>query len=140
MTLQERVDEFADAFGDCELEKVMTWFTPQSVYISYDGKRCVGPAAIRKEFSKLFSGKFGRLVFHHGQSIVDEEQKKVVFTWTCEHDLDDDCSPLLKPVKRFSRTNKRWEGLDIFTFTEDGEHILEKQVYCQALVPRIKWC
>jgi hypothetical protein len=139
MTLMDRVDDFAEAFENCELDKVMAYFTPDAVYTSYDGKRCEGTAAIRKEFSSLFNGKYGGLIFHHGQTIVDEKEKKVVYTWTCEHDLEEKCSILLKPIRFLTKTNKRWEGLDIFIFDEDGEYIKEKQVYCQAILPKIKW-
>ena len=137
MTLVEKVDNFAEAFENCELDKVMTYFTSEAVYTSYDGKRCEGLAAIRKEFSKLFSGKFGQLIFHHGQTIVDEQAKKVVYTWSCEHDLTKECRPLLKPIRFFTTTNKSWEGLDIFLFDETGEHVIEKQVYCRAILPKI---
>lgn len=137
MDLKERVDDFAEAFGNCELNKVMSYFTPDAVYTSYDGKRCEGLTAIHKEFSSLFSGRFGRLVFHHGQTIVDERENKVVYTWTCEHDLEEECSIFLKPVKFFSKNKKTWKGLDIFIFDESGEHIKEKQVYCRALLPKI---
>ena len=139
MTLVERVDDFAEAFENCELEKVMAYFIPNAVYTSYDGKKCEGLAAIRKEFSILFSGKYGRLIFHHGQTIVDEKEKKVVYSWSCEHALGKDCSILLAPIKLFTKKNKSWEGLDIFIFDEDGEYIKEKQVYCRAILPKIKW-
>ncbi|BCS97216.1 hypothetical protein DSLASN_28480 [Desulfoluna limicola] len=139
MTLTEKVDAFAEAFENCELDKVMSWFAHDAVYTSYDGKRCEGLSAIRKEFSRLFSGTYGRLIFHHGQTIVDEQEKKVVYTWSCEHDLTSECSPLLKPIRLFTTTNKSWEGLDIFLFDESGERITEKQVYCRAVVPKIKW-
>lgn len=139
MTLTEKVDDFAEAFENCELDKVMTWFAPDAVYTSYDGKRCKGHSAIRKEFSRLFSGTYGRLIFHHGHTIVDEQEKKVVYTWSCEHDLTQGCSPLLKPIRFFTSTNKSWEGLDIFLFDKAGKRIIEKQVYCRALVPKIKW-
>jgi len=139
MTIINRVDDFAEAFENCELEKVMAYFMDDAVYTSYDGKRCEGLVAIRKEFTSLFSGKYGRLIFNHGQTIVDENEKKVVYTWSCEHDLEHGCSLLLMPVKFFSKKNKSWEGLDIFVFDEDGEYIREKQVYCRSILPKIKW-
>lgn len=139
MNLEKRVDAFAEAFENCELEKVMAYFTPDAVYISYDGRRCEGLSAIRKEFFGLFNGKYGRLIFHHGQTIIDEKEMKVVYTWTCEHDLKSVRNIFLKAVSPFIKKNKSWAGLDIFIFDEKGEFIKEKEVYCQALFPKINW-
>jgi hypothetical protein len=58
----------------------MEYFAPNAEYTSYDGKKSKGINTIWKEFSDLFSGKYGQLVFHHGQTIVDEKERKVVYT------------------------------------------------------------
>ena len=70
--LKTLVVKFTDAFNREDIEGVMSFFSEDSVYLEFNGKKNVGLAAIREAFTPQFSGVFGRMRFYTEDIFLDD--------------------------------------------------------------------
>tara|TARA_A100001037_G_scaffold169161_1_gene151877 strand:- start:4425 stop:4871 length:447 start_codon:yes stop_codon:yes gene_type:complete len=119
--LKTLVVKFTDAFNREDIEGVMSFFSEDSVYLEFNGKKNVGLAAIREAFTPQFSGVFGRMRFYTEDIFLDDGAGKAMVRWLLT----------LEEQKRAGA----YYGLDLLHFV-NGK-VLEKHTYCKATVPLI---
>lgn len=126
MDRQRLVDltlRFTDAFNRDDLDGVMAFFADDAVYDEFDGKRSVGPGAIREAFRPQFEGRFGSVRFRQEDLFVDADAGKAMIAWTCT---------LTTPER-----SGGWRGLDLLHFGEDGL-LRQKLTYAKAERPLLR--
>lgn len=141
MTFRDRIIAFVDAFNADDLDQVMDCFADDAEYVTLDGRRCTGRAAIRAEFTAQFEGRYGQLRFLRDLLIVDEQQQTAAVSWRCEHGLAaPSATPPLQLVQRalawLAGPRPYWEGVDLFRF-RDGK-LVGKYTYGQTRLPRFR--
>ena len=114
--IEKMLGVFMDAFDRDDLDAVMDAFTPDIVYVEYDGTRSEGQEAVRKAFGPQFRGDFGTIRFHSEDQFIDAESRRALIRWQCVIDK--------------GGVKLAWDGLDIFHF--EGEKISEKHTYAKA--------
>jgi len=114
------VQAFTACFNRGDLDGIMAFFAEDAVYEEVNGPVNYGPAAIRRAFEPLFSGRFGAVRFEGRDLFVDEHAGKVMASWDCHLTMDGQPQVL--------------EGLDLYHV--DGGRILRKLAYCKARQPR----
>lgn len=127
------VEAFCDAFNRNDLDAVMAFFADDGAYTTLEGRRCVGPAAIRAELAPQFAGALGHMHFATEDLFVDEAAGKVVLRWWCEHRIDGFESLRAFGARLLYGRALKWQGLDVLTVV-DGK-IREKHTYCRAKTP-----
>jgi len=141
MEFRKQVIAFVDAFNVDDLDLVMSFFSNDAEYVTYDGRHLRGLSDIRAEFEVQFAGRYGQMRFTRDKLIVDAETEMVAVSWRCEHHLDNDlASAPTRLLQRFlagvvGRT-PYWEGVDLLHFTNgklDG-----KYTYAQTKFPRFR--
>lgn len=141
-SVAEIIDSFVKAFNENDLDRVMTHFAEDAVYLPGNGVERVGRAAIRKEFEPQFSGAYGAMRFDEHDRLIDETSRKAAIRWVCRHDLTH-----AKPTTLALRIQRvivgavvgnrfGWEGLDVFHFDPAGK-IKGKFTYANYTRPRI---
>lgn len=138
MNYREQVIAFVEAFNVDDLDQVMTFFTEDAEYITYDGQHCRGKAEIRAAFAPQFAERYGRLRFIRDTLIVDEATQQAAVSWRCEHDLGSGQPG--RPLRWLQRSlaavvgsRPYWEGVDLFRF-RDGK-LAGKYTYAQTQLP-----
>lgn len=118
--LVTQVEAFTACFNRGDLDGLMAFFADDAVYEEVNGPVNRGPAAIRRAFEPLFSGKFGAVTFTGRDLMVDVDTGMVMASWDCHLTMDGQPKVL--------------EGLDIYEFR--GDRIVRKLAYCKARQPR----
>ena len=138
MSYREQVIAFVDAFNVDDLDQVMSFFSDDAEYITYDGQHCRGKAEIRAAFAAQFAGRFGQLRFIRDKLIVDEATQQAAVSWRCEHGLASGLP--VAPLRWLQRSlavvmgqKPYWEGVDLFRF-RDGL-LVGKYTYAQTRLP-----
>ena len=119
-SLAEITADFLAAFNTNDLDAVMAHFAADGVYEEFNGKRSVGPEAVRAALTPQFEGAFGEMKFIDEDLIVDADTGKVMASWTCTLEIKG------QPTS--------WRGLDAMTFNEDGK-VTHKLTYAKAKAP-----
>lgn len=128
-----RIVAFVDAFNVDDLDQVMGFFADDAEYVTLEGRRRVGKAAIRAEFEAQFAGRYGQLRFLRDQLIVDAAGGAAAVSWRCEHRLGGPRT-LQGLLARVTGPAPWWEGVDLFRF-RDGL-LVGKYTYGKTLLPR----
>lgn len=139
MEYRDRIIAFVDAFNVDDLDRVMDFFADDAEYVTLEGRRHRGKAAIRAEFQAQFAGRYGQLRFLRDQLVVDAQAQSAAVSWRCEHHLG---GPLATGPRRLAqellaRVAGRapwWEGVDLFRF--DGDRLIGKYTYGHTRLPR----
>ena len=125
--LGKTIDAFVDAFNEPapDLDKVMSFFADDAVYLPGKKPERRGTAAIRKEFAPQFAGRFGAMYFDVYDRVIDQEQRRATIRWACRLDLTGEHGRrAMPPLRWFARTRYggrlQWHGLDVFHFDADG--------------------
>jgi ketosteroid isomerase-like protein len=142
-SIRGAIDRFVEAFNVNDLDRVMTFFAEDAVYLPGDGSEHRGPEAIRLAFEPQFSAAFGTMRFDEHDRVIDEASRKVVIRWICRHDLAGAKPATLGltvqriAVGLFVGDRFGWEGLDVFHFNEAGQ-IVGKFTYANYSRPRLR--
>jgi len=123
----ETIKKYWDAFNANNLDRVMTFFSDDSVYEPGDGKTHRGKAEIRAAFEPQFDYALGAMRFDELDRVIDVENRKVTIRYICRHDISQ-MKPrglsmtLLRIVARLVYGDKfGWQGVDVFHFDGDGK-------------------
>ncbi|AGP35074.1 YybH family protein [Sorangium cellulosum] len=133
---------FCGAFNRENLDEAMAYLHEDALYVTPDGKRHQGRAAIRAAFEPQFQGACGRLEFINEDLIVDAARGRAVLRWVCRHDLDVPPRGSLPRrlgvslLRRALGRGRDWQGLDVFYF--DGRQIAEKHTFARTLLPLLR--
>ncbi len=141
MDFREQVTAFVDAFNVDDLDQVMSFFSDDAEYITYDGRRRQGPADIRAEFRAQFAGRYGQLRFIRDKLVVDAQNQMAAVSWRCEHGLEGNLGSaplrlLQRAVALVVGPKPYWEGVDLLRF-ENGK-LAGKYTYAQTRLPRFR--
>ncbi|WP_240359147.1 YybH family protein [Pyxidicoccus trucidator] len=127
---------FTDAFNRNDLNAVMTYFEPDALYVTFDGKQCRGLAEVRAAFEAQFRGDFGTMRFLTEDLVVDVPAGKVVLRWRCQHEVSLTGGPKQLLYRLLYGRDFGWYGLDVFHWV-DGR-VREKRTYSQAGLPLVR--
>ena len=125
--IDDTITKFVDAFNANDLDRVMTFFSEDAVYLSGDGKTHRGKAEIRAAFEPQFNGEFGTMRFDGQDCVIDAEHRKAAFRWVCRHDISHFKGKRLGAAFRklameaFVGNKFGWQGVDVFHFDADGK-------------------
>jgi ketosteroid isomerase-like protein len=136
------LDGYLDAFNDNDLDRVMSHFAEDAVYLPGNGVERVGRAAIRQEFEPQFRSAYGAMRFDEHDRLVDESSRKAAIRYVCRHDLAH-ARPLTLAMKIqriivriLAGSRFGWEGVDVFHFDAAGK-IKHKSTYAGYTRPRL---
>ena len=115
--LADAARRFTRAFNENDLDGVMEWFAPDSVYDQFDGAQARGSDEIRKAFEPQFAGAFGVMKFDEEELFVDAEERKAMISWACSIES--------------KRGTVSWRGLDLLSF-DSAMKITRKSTYAKA--------
>jgi ketosteroid isomerase-like protein len=139
--LGQTVDAFVAAFNEPEpdLDRVLSFFAEDAVYLPGKKPECRGLAAIRAEFAPQFAGRFGAMTFDVYDRVIDEPGRRATIRWACRLDLTGDAGRRAQPLLRwYARARHggrlQWHGLDVFHFDADGR-ISGKFTYAMFRLP-----
>ncbi|MFF3488470.1 YybH family protein [Streptomyces sp. NPDC002701] len=139
--LSQTIDDFVAAFNEPspDLDKVMSFFADDAVYLPGHLPERRGTAAIRKEFEPHFAGRYGTMHFAVYDKIVDEPNRRATIRWACRLDMSGESGrhvPL--PLRLFARARyggrMQWHGVDVFHFDTAGR-ISGKFTYAMFRLP-----
>ncbi|GAA2515032.1 YybH family protein [Winogradskya humida] len=138
-TLAQTIDAFVGSFNNPDLDKVMSFFAEDAVYLPGKKPELHGLAAIRAEFAPQFAGRFGAMTFDVYDTVIDETRRRATIRWACRLDLTGDNGRRAMPLLRwFARARYggrvQWHGLDVFHFDTDGR-ISGKFTYATFRLP-----
>jgi ketosteroid isomerase-like protein len=140
--IRKTLNAFVAAFNENDLDRVMSFFAEDAIYLPGNGTEHRGIAAIRKEFEPQFRGRFGSMTFDEHELLIDEAARKAVSRWTCRHDISGDRGKKTSLVQRLGLrlvlgSRFGWEGLDVFHLNEHGK-IEGKFTYANYRRPLLK--
>jgi uncharacterized protein (TIGR02246 family) len=140
--IRQTLNAFVAAFNENDLDRVMSFFAEDAIYLPGNGTEHRGIAAIRKEFEPQFQGRFGSMTFDEHELLIDESARKAVSRWTCRHDISGARGKNTSLVQRFGLrlvlgSRFGWEGLDVFHLDERGK-IAGKFTYANYRRPLLK--
>lgn len=132
--IEQTLNAFCEAFNRNDLDAVMTFFTPDGLYKTLEGRERRGLEEIRREFAPQFQGRFGKMFFDVEDFFIDEELGRAVLRWTCFHEPSwRGAQAVLRLLfgRRFG-----WQGLDVF-YLQDGR-ISQKHTFTRAPLPAVR--
>lgn len=133
------ISEFSAASAAGDLDKAMSYFTPDATYGMYDGTERHGREQIREAFKSQFENAFGRISFASEEMIVDEANQTAVVRWLCQHDMHQlfrHCkhpAPVALVVRAVYGATFTWHGLDVVHF--EGPFMKAKLTYSKSHMP-----
>ena len=132
--MEQTLNAFCEAFNRNDLDAVMTFFTPDGLYKTFEGRERRGLPAIRREFEPQFKGRFGKMFFDVEDLFIDEARGRAALRWTCFHEPAwSGAQGLLRLLfgRRFG-----WQGLDVFYL--EGGKISQKHTFTRAPLPAVR--
>ena len=139
--LGQIIDAFVGAFNEPEpdLDRVMSFFAPDAVYLPGKKPELHGVAAIREEFAPQFAGRFGAMTFDVYDRIIDDTQRRATIRWACKLDVTGEHGRrATAPLRWLARARHggriQWHGLDVFHFDAEGR-ITGKFTYATFRLP-----
>jgi ketosteroid isomerase-like protein len=137
--IRQTLTAFVSAFNDNDLDRVMSFFAEDAVYLPGNGTEHRGTAAIRAELEPQFGGRFGAMRFDEHELLVDEPACKAVSRWVCHHDISGARGKGLLQrfgVRLLVGSRFCWEGVDVFHLDARGK-IATKLTYANYHRPRL---